>query len=85
MTAHFTWRELYQAALLELRLEELRPRIHAAVAAIQQRVEELRLSDSDSTEELRALDDALRGLRLLERTECTSESTALRLDQRVAS
>ncbi len=85
MTTTSSWRELYQAALLELRPKELRPRIDAAVAGIQQRVEHLRLSDSNSAGELRDLDDALRGLRLLERTECASENRAPGSDRRVAS
>jgi hypothetical protein len=85
VTTNPAWRQLYNTALLELRPEELRPQIDAAITAIQQRVEELRLNDSNSTEELRALDDALRGLHVLARTECANEGPTPDLSQRVAS
>ncbi len=65
-----TWQELYRAALLELHPDELRPRIDAAERAIQRRISDLRQNDCNSAEELRALDDALRGLRVLISTEC---------------
>jgi hypothetical protein len=65
-----TWQELYRAALIELRPEELRARIDAAEIAIQQRASKLRQNDSNPEEEARALDDALRGLRVLVSTEC---------------
>jgi len=64
------WRDLYQAAMLELRPEQLQHRIDDAEKAILQRIAELRQDDSNSMEELRALDDALRGLRVLASTEC---------------
>jgi len=70
MTTNSTWQELYRAALLELRPDELRPRIDAAEGAIQKRLSELRQNDSNFEEEARALDDALRGLRVLVSTEC---------------
>jgi hypothetical protein len=66
------WRKLYQAAMLELRPEHLRPRIDDAERAILQRVAEIKTADSDSTEESRELTDALRGLRFLASTECKS-------------
>jgi hypothetical protein len=66
------WQELYQAALLELRPEELRQRIEKAEGAIQKRLTELSRDDSDSAQESQALDDALRGLRVLRTTECGS-------------
>jgi hypothetical protein len=69
MAMSTAWRELYRAALLELRPEELRPRIDEAEKAIQERIVELRLEDSNS-EEARELEDALRGLRVLAATEC---------------
>jgi len=75
MTTNSTWQELYRAALLELRPEELRPQIDAAEKAIQQRLSELRPSDSSFEEESRALDDALRGLRVLASTECKPPQT----------
>ena len=67
-----SWRELYQAAVLELRPEELRQRINEAETAIQQRIVELRRDDSAAWEEFQALDDALRMLRVLVSTECKS-------------
>jgi hypothetical protein len=70
VTANVTWQELYRTALLELRPEELRLRIDIAEKAIQQRLAELRGTDSNSEEDLRARDDALRGLRILASTEC---------------
>ncbi|MGB6387557.1 MAG: hypothetical protein WBD25_11170 [Terriglobales bacterium] len=77
MTTNVGWRELYQAAMLELRPEELRLRIDNAERAIQQRIAELRQGDFNSKEELRALDDALRGLRVLASTECKVPESAL--------
>ena len=77
MTMNFDWRELYHAAMLELHPEELQQRIDDAEKAIQQRIAELRLDDSDSWEESLALDDALRGLRVLAGTECKSAQSAL--------
>ena len=70
MTLGVSWQELYRAALLELRPEELRRRIDDAEKAIQQRIAELKQNDSDSWEESCALDDALRGLRVLAGMEC---------------
>jgi hypothetical protein len=70
MTMNVGWQELYQSALLELRPEELRRRIDDAEKAIQQRIVELSRDDSSSEEERRAIEDALRGLRVLAITEC---------------
>jgi hypothetical protein len=66
------WRELYQAALLEVRPEELWQRIGEAEKAIQQRIEEVRCSDSSFEAESQALADALRMLRFMANTECKS-------------
>lgn len=71
MTTNETWQDLYRAALLELCPEELRRRIDLAEEAVQRRIVELRQSDSDCADERHALDDALRGLRILVNTECT--------------
>ena len=76
MTAQVGWREFYQAALLELRPEELRRR-NDAERAIRQRIVELRHADSSPEEESRALDDALRGLQVLASTECKSPQPML--------
>lgn len=77
MTTQVGWRELYQAALLELRPEELRRRIDDAERAIRQRIVGLRHADSSAEEESRALDDALRGLHVLASTECKSPQPTL--------
>jgi glutathionyl-hydroquinone reductase len=69
VTMNVAWLELYQAALLELRPEELRQRIDAAEEAIHLRIAELG-GHASSAKELHELGDALRRLRLLARTEC---------------
>ena len=70
MNRNTGWQELYQAAMLELRPDQLRRRIDDAEEAIQQRIVELKQSASSSEEERRAIEDALRGLRALAITEC---------------
>jgi hypothetical protein len=77
MITNGNWRDLYRAAMLELRPEQLQHRIDDAEKAIQQRIAELGQDDSNSMEELRALDDALRGLRVLASTECKSAQSTL--------
>jgi hypothetical protein len=64
------WQELYKAALLELRPEELRLRIETAEAAIHLRLQELGKIEESSSDEHHAIADALRGLRTLVNTEC---------------
>jgi len=71
----YSWQEFYVAALLELQPEVLRQRVGEAETAIQQRLAELRQSDSSSVEEFQALDDALRMLRFLESAECKTTRT----------
>lgn len=68
-----TWQEKYREALLELSPEELPRRIEAAEKAIQQRIEDAERSGQLSSEEQRAIDDAVRGLRLLAKTECKAK------------
>jgi hypothetical protein len=70
MTMKFAWQEKYTEALLELDRSELPRRIDTAEKAIYQRVEELKQADASSAEELWAINDALRGLRALARSEC---------------
>ena len=70
MAPNVAWQELYQSALLELRPEELQWRIDDAEKAIHERIAELRQDGSSSGEESQALDDALRGLRVLASAEC---------------
>ena len=72
MATTLLWRELYQTAMLELSGEHLRERIAEAEAAIQQRIVELRMDDSNTSGEAQELTDALRGLRVLIDTECQS-------------
>jgi signal transduction histidine kinase len=78
MAMNNTWQDLYRAALLEVRPEELRQRIEAAEKAIQGRLLELGQDDSSSRDELHALADALRGLRVLTNTECRTLPPRLR-------
>jgi hypothetical protein len=59
------WREPYRAALLELRPEELRQNISVAEKVIRQRIAELSRDRCGFEEERCALDDAIRGLRML--------------------
>ena len=66
------WHEKYTEAMLELNPEELPARIVAAEKAIRQRIEELERSNENFSEELWALNDALRGLRVLVQAECRS-------------
>ena len=70
MNMNAGWQKLYQAAMLELRPDQLRRRIDDAEEAIRQRIVELKQSDPSSEEERRAIEDALRGLRALASTEC---------------
>jgi hypothetical protein len=69
------WQQLYQAALLEVRPEQLRQRIAAAEKAMEQRLEELTQSDPGSSDEPRAIADALRRLRVLSDSECSLPRT----------
>lgn len=70
MTANDAWQQVYRAALLEPRPEELRQRIEEAQKAIGERIEQLNQSDDNSCEERQTLADALRNLRVLAETEC---------------
>jgi hypothetical protein len=65
------WQQLYQAALVEVRPEQLGQRIAAAEEAMEQRLEELRPSDPGSSAERQTIADALRGLRVLADSEGT--------------
>ncbi len=63
--ADYDWQELYEAALLESNHEKIQPRIRAAKAAIEARLQELQLGHAGTAEERRAVSDALTGLNLL--------------------
>lgn len=61
------WKELYRAAMLELDRAKLKSRIEVALLAVHQRLRELgAAAPSNGTEKI-ALNDALNGLRVLQR------------------
>ena len=62
-----TWLELYEAAIVETDVKEMESRIQAARAAIDSRFHDLQMDHGGSPEERHALDDALTGLKVLER------------------
>jgi hypothetical protein len=64
------WQEMYKAALVELRPEELRLRIDTAEVAMHQRLRELEQIGAGQSKELQAIADALRNLCTLARLEC---------------
>ena len=61
------WRELYRAALFETDSKRLVNCIAVAQRALIQRARELFLTPSNTLEEEKAIDDALRALRALDR------------------
>jgi hypothetical protein len=65
----YPWQHDYEAALVELDPEKLSERIHTAEAAIFNRLQELAESSSnaDQKAERQAIEDALAGLRVLQR------------------
>jgi hypothetical protein len=75
VTIKFAWQEKYTEAMLEPSLQELPPRIAAAEKVIYQRIEELKSAGFSSTEERCAIDDALRGLRVLTRSASQPQSS----------
>ena len=62
-----TWRELYEAAIIETDVKQMESRIQAARRAIEIRLHDLQMDHVGSPEERHALDDALTGLKVLER------------------
>jgi hypothetical protein len=70
VTMNQEWQERYREALVEINLEELPRRIEAARKAIYHRIEELRGADAVSPLEQQAIEDALRSLQVLAKTEC---------------
>lgn len=62
-----TWRELYEAAVIETDVKQMESRIQAARTAIDTRLHDLQMDHGGSPEERHALDDALTGLGVLER------------------
>ena len=75
------WQDKYTEAMLELNPEALPARIATAEKAINQRIEEINLSNEGSEEEQWALGDALRGLRVLAQAECQGPRSP-KLDRR---
>jgi len=71
------WQELYEAAMLELRPEDLQERIVTAEAAIRQRIQELQAdSGGGSPKERQAIADALHNLRILAGLERKSQGSS---------
>ena len=62
-----TWRELYEAAVIETDVKQMESRIQAARTAIDTRLHDLQMDHGGSREERHALGDALTGLKVLER------------------
>jgi hypothetical protein len=73
VTINFAWQGKYTEALLELDREKLPLRIEIAEKAIFQRIEELKQNKADSADELWAINDALRGLQVLAKSECAGQ------------
>jgi hypothetical protein len=63
------WQNEYQAAIVELDRKKLPERVAAAEAAIFKRLQQLSQSSSDDFAERQAIEDALHGLRVLQRDE----------------
>lgn len=76
MSMNGHWRELYEAAMLELNPAELGKKIGLAKTEIRRRGEEITsIPDADWIEEQRAMSDALRALDLLGRLELKLHSS----------
>jgi hypothetical protein len=75
MTQDAHWQDLYKAAMLELNPLELRVKIAVALEAMRVRDEELQQSpEPGSSEERRALADAVHNLSVLRRVELRPSS-----------
>jgi hypothetical protein len=73
VTQPANWRELYEAALLEVNPTDLQKSIEVACLAMRQRSDDLtRSADPGALEELRAIADALQNLRTVQRVELRS-------------
>jgi uncharacterized protein YecA (UPF0149 family) len=62
----YKWLEVYKAALLETDWSKMEERINAAEAALHARKQEFDLNHGGTPEENRAIEDALRGLGVLQ-------------------
>jgi len=85
MTTSPSWREFYQAALLEVQHEELRRRIDGRKRLFISEAEELKQNGSHSGEEQREMADDIRALRFLSQTECQSSTGTGKPQREVAS
>lgn len=65
MTANYKWYEAYKAAGLETDWSRMEERIRAAESSIKDRKNDLSLDHGDSTEEVKAIEDAMRSLEVL--------------------
>ena len=73
VTQPANWRELYEAALLEVNPPDLQKGIERACQAMRQRSDDLtRFAEPGALEELRAIADALQNLRTVQRVELRS-------------
>jgi hypothetical protein len=77
ITQSHNWRELYEAALLQVNPADLQKGIELACQAMRQRSDDLtRSSQPGALDELRAIADALQNLRTVQRIELRSSIEA---------
>ena len=71
LTQGIAWQDLYKAAMLEVDQSKLRERIEAANAAIQRRIEDLKLAGNhdETSAERHSIAEALDSLRMLRKLE----------------
>ena len=67
MDALYVWHDLYRAAVLETDRVRLQQALHAAKAAIDDRLQELQADHGGTSEERQAISDALSTLNLVRR------------------
>jgi hypothetical protein len=67
MDTPYVWHDLYKSAMLETDRGKLQQRIHAAKAAIDDRLQELLMDHGGTPEERQAISDALAGLNVIGR------------------
>jgi len=71
MSATFKWQEVYKAALLETDWSKMEERIQTAEASLLRRKREFDPDHGGSLEEVKAIEDALRGLKVLRKDAAT--------------
>jgi hypothetical protein len=67
MDASYVWHDLYKSAILETDRRRLQQRLHAAKAAIDDRLQELQTDHGGTPEERQAISDALAALNVIRR------------------